>query len=534
MVLLKEEKESLIHGLTGTTATEVFLISCVAPIVTLGCGSIWAQRTGQWWGPPPPSFPTVFPGIFVVILQEIVVFFLPLLLFQSHWLYTWGIAYLVGLAGISLLVVAPKDSFVILATTTTKEERRPTIHGEGPTAIGRDRHHDHTTNKNEPVEDIIPPPTTARNQNLTVYRSLLYYMTFVAILAVDFPSWFPLRLAKTETRGYSLMDLGAASFAISYGLSSSSSSSRRQRGGLTRRSLILIGLGVVRLLTHKNIEYQEHASEYGIHWNFNFTLAILPQLARILSLRQQPPHWILPTLLMLAYQVILQSSTSFFFPKSILCDRDNDYTTLQGWIERSPRVCHDGAGIDTNFSMFLINFWVANREGILGCLGYTSLFVISEWIRHNVLESSSSSSQKIWNLVKVWMGALGLWYMGVMGLLDYEVSRRSTNLPFCCWALVVNLPILIAAEFLSGAAAAPLLRPTPLSESLSRHGLSCFFIANLLTGAVNLAIPTIHVGSIAAFFVLLAYMTAIGTLAILLDFVDAVVSNKKPKPWKKD
>ena len=42
------------------------------------------------------------------------------------------------------------------------------------------------------------------------------------------------------------------------------------------RSVIpLVVLGCARLMATRGVEYQEHVSEYGVHWNFFFTLAVV-------------------------------------------------------------------------------------------------------------------------------------------------------------------------------------------------------------------------------------------------------------------
>lgn len=38
---------------------------------------------------------------------------------------------------------------------------------------------------------------------------------------------------------------------------------------------MLLLLGVLRLLSTRGVDYQSHASEYGVHWNFFFTLGTL-------------------------------------------------------------------------------------------------------------------------------------------------------------------------------------------------------------------------------------------------------------------
>ncbi len=42
-----------------------------------------------------------------------------------------------------------------------------------------------------------------------------------------------------------------------------------------KESLFPIALGFIRILLLSELDYQEHASEYGIHWNFYTTIAIV-------------------------------------------------------------------------------------------------------------------------------------------------------------------------------------------------------------------------------------------------------------------
>ena len=134
---------------------------------------------------------------------------------------------------------------------------------------------------------------------LTNYRSSMLLTTAICILAVDFPV-FPRRFAKTETFGFGLMDIGVGSFTFAGGLVSQEA--RKGKGQryfdflryqvfaiylifFTCRSALdivkkswlealpILLLGFLRLASVKASGYHEHVTEYGVHWNFFFTLA---------------------------------------------------------------------------------------------------------------------------------------------------------------------------------------------------------------------------------------------------------------------
>ncbi|XP_042506290.1 uncharacterized protein At4g17910, partial [Macadamia integrifolia] len=124
--------------------------------------------------------------------------------------------------------------------------------------------------------------------SVSSYRVLTMIITCVCILAVDFKI-FPRRYAKTETFGTSLMDLGVGSFVLANSLVSRQArrvSSRSWKVAVQSISpLILLGFG--RIIFTTGVDYQVHVGEYGVHWNFFFTLAAVSILTFMANIQTQ-------------------------------------------------------------------------------------------------------------------------------------------------------------------------------------------------------------------------------------------------------
>ena len=114
-------------------------------------------------------------------------------------------------------------------------------------------------------------PVQTQTQVIGLFRACQAVFTGICILAVDFRA-FPRRFCKTETYGYSLMDMGVGSFVVGNAMISRLVLARRWR---PKRILPLIALGLARLVTVKASGYPEHVTEYGVHWNAFFTLAVV-------------------------------------------------------------------------------------------------------------------------------------------------------------------------------------------------------------------------------------------------------------------
>ena len=146
------------------------------------------------------------------------------------------------------------------------------------------------------------------------------------------------------------MDSGVALITLNAGISSrkgrpwyyqqNKTSIFKELFQAVKESLFPIALGFIRIFLLSELDYQEHASEYGIHWNFYTTIAIVNLL--IVFLRNADHALPIAFATLIGYELVIK-----------------EYN-LEQFIFFAPRT----------------DFISANREGLFSLVGYISMQMI--------------------------------------------------------------------------------------------------------------------------------------------------------------
>ncbi|KAG5518770.1 hypothetical protein PMAC_002741 [Pneumocystis sp. 'macacae'] len=142
-------------------------------------------------------------------------------------------------------------------------------------------------NAKKSLRDILKSIQDTKDSEMKSYisslRGTIMLISCLAILGVDFKI-FPRRHAKVETWGISLMDLGVGFFVFSSGVVAIKNIKNNYLNKISfiekikislKQSYMFFVIGLIRILITKISGYPEHITEYGIHWNFFFTLGSL-------------------------------------------------------------------------------------------------------------------------------------------------------------------------------------------------------------------------------------------------------------------
>ncbi|KAF2119290.1 GWT1-domain-containing protein [Lophiotrema nucula] len=377
-----------------------------------------------------------------------------------------------------------------------------------------------------PSSSQTPPNPLPVKPFITHYRGSMIIITCIAILAVDFRV-FPRRFGKVENWGTSIMDIGVGSFVFTSGVVSIRSSLKNEAGKrppLSRRlvasfrhSLPLLVLGIIRLISVKGLDYAEHVTEYGVHWNFFFTLGFLPPFVALFQTAFDviPSYAVLSCLLGFAYELAL------------------DATDLTKFIVAAPRT----------------DLVSKNREGICSFAGYLAIFLAGQSVgsftlpRQQLLPKDATAKDI---LTRTILGKLAIsaviwstlfWFSVSYYGLGLGVSRRLANLPYFLWVASFNstqialccaietfcFPSIHKATSKEDEGRKTREATSTLLHAVNRNGLAVFLVANLLTGLVNLTVPTLQMNVMQSMGILIVYTGTIAGVALGLDRLGVTV-----------
>ncbi|KAI3966990.1 hypothetical protein MKW92_037494 [Papaver armeniacum] len=321
--------------------------------------------------------------------------------------------------------------------------------------------------------------------NVSAYRVSVMIVTCLCILAVDF-TIYPRRYAKTETYGTGLMDLGVGSFVLANSLVSRQArnvSSMKWKTVLQSTSPMII-LGVGRLIFTSGVDYQVHVGEYGVHWNFFFTLAGVSLLTSLINIHSRYCG-ILGLSILIGYQLWLSSGLNEFLLSN---ERAN-------------------------------NLFSQNKEGVVSIFGYWGMYLVGVQLGNFLFFGNNRRTR-----MRVWILAVIFWLSTI--ILDRHVervSRRMCNLTYVAFVLAQNFQvfsILVLSDFIPGQ------KTSVIEEAFDRNLLGSFLLANIMTGVINMSVDTISTSSITALAILVGYAFI---LSILSGF--AAFSGIKLKFW---
>ncbi|KAK6934973.1 Phosphatidylinositol anchor biosynthesis protein PIGW/GWT1 [Dillenia turbinata] len=204
-----------------------------------------------------------------------------------------------------------------------------------------------------------------------------------------------------------------------------------------------------------------HVGEYGVHWNFFFTLAAISILTSTINI---PPRYCgaVGFLVLIGYQIcLLQGLNTYLLSE----ERGMDIISL------------NKEGI---FSIFGIVF-------LSLLLGYWGMYLIGVYLGNYLFfgnQSTGRLNSSHWARIRVWILSLFFWMLTV--ILDVErVSRRMCNLAYVTLVLAQSfqaLGTLMLSDLIPGC------RFSKLEEAFDRNLLAAFLLANMLTGLVNLSL----------------------------------------------
>ena len=325
--------------------------------------------------------------------------------------------------------------------------------------------------------------------------------TMVCILAVDFPL-FDRKFSKNSRFGISLMDTGVGAFIALNGILSPEARSPYSNDKfLLEKSMSssapLLVIGAARMLLLRITNYNYNISEYGVHWNFFITVALVKVVSVFLGCKIRKTF-----LHPLAFAVIVMVTYQI-----ALCCGLGDYL-----------LDDESRG----------NILSANKEGICSIFGFIPLYMMSVSFGKDLHSRRRTGKSVDFLIMSFESGLLSVAAGIASNLCDtffQEVSRRQTNAAYILWIMCLYCLLLCVESLLclliEIMQATGLLRSHEsshpmLSSCFDSNSLLLFLLANLLTGFINLSSNTMESGHLQSLSILVIYSFLLSLVAFFL------------------
>ena len=186
----------------------------------------------------------------------------------------------------------------------------------------------------------------------------------------------------------------------------------------TKKCLPLIIIGILKCVTTKMINYEVQVSEYGVHWNFFITLAIIQlfcgSLTCIIGNRRN---------LLLLLSIFITVGYEIWLKRTGMYQKIFNLQDIQRM----------QSGLD--------GFVVANIEGIVSLFGYSALFLIGTSLKDTIY---GLLQKKNWKMASGF--TMVLWTLFVVSVNEgYLIlpSRRLCNISYIIWMVAYNLTLIL-------------------------------------------------------------------------------------------
>lgn len=249
-----------------------------------------------------------------------------------------------------------------------------------------------------------PINRTFRFPVMSELKALVLIATAISVFAVDF-HYYPRRLCKTQAMGISLMDVGTGALIFVSGLTSRhfihQDKSVLMRAWINIKVMpFLFALAFVLVITKWIVNHPEVVTEYGVHWNFFWTVCFINIFASFIKSFGRALYN--GFVLLVVYQIFLNNG-----------------------------------GADFVFNAPRVDFISKNKEGFFGCLGYCCIYLLGMGISSHVFNRENVEKFNVMNkratVIAKTIGFMFLFYI-LSELADrvvhVKISRRLVNFPY--------------------------------------------------------------------------------------------------------